>query len=131
MSLGPDTGASVTGLEWDGELAFECGGARAARLVCGREGCVLEVENLAALRSLRPSLEHLRSLMGERGLGVLAQVMPARLTVVLHGISIGHYEPSAPLNWEAEGVGLPFGHLAIDKMELLRASLRRSPPQGV
>jgi hypothetical protein len=124
VSSGSDTAAVGLGLKWDADLTLEHAGVRAARLVSNQKGCVLEIDSISAFRNLTSSLTHFKTLLGEEGLRVLAGVLPPSLEIVLHGTLIGRYEPCAPLNWTAQGLGLPFGNLAIDKLELLRASLK-------
>ena len=56
----------------------------------------------------------------------LAGILPTAVQIRLHGVLIGTYRPRVALNWEAKAVGLPFGSLAIDKLALIRASLKRA-----
>ena len=120
------TSASEVAVEWVADLTLEYGGRTAAAFVSRNGLCVLEITNLTALKSLRPVLADWKTPIQGDGLNRLACILPVRLEIHLHGVSIGSYQPRATLNWEAKALGLPFGSLVIDKLSLIRASLKRT-----
>lgn len=120
-SLGKSDG--VGSLEWVADLTLEYEGQPAATLRSGGERSVLEIANLAALRSLRGSAGWGTGL-GAEWLKQVSNWLPDSLDIVLHGVSIGVFKPHEPLNWAAKAAGLPWGSLVTDKLALLRAALR-------
>jgi hypothetical protein len=111
-------------VEWEADLTIEYEERRAAKLVFHEQRCILEIESISAFKSLAPSLACWKPMIEDSSLNGLARLLPESLEIVLHGISIGQYQASAPLNWMAKNIGLPFGSLTINKLDLLRASLK-------
>ncbi len=117
--------ASEASVEWIADLTLEYEGAIAAALVADERSCVLRISNLTAFKSLRPALAGWKGAPSGDRWERLARVLPECLAIHLHGIPIGSFRPLSPLNWEAKLAGVPFGELAIDKLALIRASLKR------
>lgn len=111
-------------VEWIADLTLEYEGGIAATLVADERSCVLKIASLAAFKSLSPALASWKGVPGTHWLERLARILPECLEIHLHGIPVGTFRPRAPLNWEARMLGVPFGSLAIDKLALLRASLK-------
>ncbi len=125
MNPPPIPAAAETPVEWVADLTLEYGERTAARLVSRDGRCVLEIANLAAFKTLGPALAGWKTPTNRDWLNRLAGILPAGLEIDLHGVSIGNYHPRATSNWEAKAAGLPFGSLVIDKLALIRASLKR------
>lgn len=121
-SIPPAAEATV---EWVADLTLEYGGKVAATFVSRDGHCVLEIASLAAFKTLGPALADWKKPTNSAWLNRLAGILPAAVEIRLHGVPIGTYHPRATPNWEAKALGLPFGSLAIDKLALLRASLKR------
>lgn len=118
-------------VEWVADLTLEFNDRPAARLVTREGRCTLEISSLAAFRSLGPAITGLRGWIPTQSSSAnaatwepLAQALPPTLHLVLHGIPIGQWEPQAPPNWTSRNLGLPFGHLTLEKMALLRATMK-------
>lgn len=124
MSSPLDPTAAAAGVEWEADLTLEYEGRLAARLVSRAGRCVLEIASLAAFKSLASIWSQGKSALSGDWVQRLPSLLPPVLELVLHGVPIGRFEAGAPLNWAAKGLGLPFGNLALDKLALLRASLK-------
>lgn len=118
-------------VEWVADLTLEFDGRPAARLITREGRCTLEISSLAAFRSLGPAIAGWRGWMPSQSssgntstLDHLAAALPPTLYLVLHGIPIGQWDPQAPPNWTARNLGLPFGHLTLEKLALLRATMK-------
>jgi hypothetical protein len=119
-------------VEWVADLTLEFNERPAARLVTREGRCSLEISSLTAFRSLGPAIAGLRGLIPSNDSSdttatwwePLARGLPPTLYLVLHGIPIGQWEPQAPPNWTSRNLGLPFGHLTLEKMALLRATMK-------
>ncbi len=125
MSSTPVPAGAETAVEWVPDLTLEYGGRVAATLVSRDGRCVLEIASLTAFKTLGPVFENWKTPTSSDWLNRLACILPTGLEIQLHGVSIGSYHPRAALNWAAKAVGLPFGSLVIDKLALIRASLKR------
>lgn len=125
MSSPSTPSADETTVEWVADLTLEYGGRTAAALVSRDGHCVLEIESLAAFKTLGPAFAGWKAPAKSDWLNRLAGILPTAVEIRLRGVSIGTYHPRAAMNWEARTVGLPFGSLTIHKLALIRASLRR------
>lgn len=126
MSLPHPVGAETPEVEWVGELTLDYNGEPAARLSSPDGRPTVQVFNLAAFKSLGAILSESRARPHPDLLPSLAAALPVRVDLNLHGVSIGHFAPREPQNWEAKLAGLPFGRLALDKLAVLKASLKGS-----
>ena len=124
MSSPLDAAAATRSVEWEGQLTLEHEGRPAVRLTAVHGQAEVHVENVAALKSLGAALACYRGNLDSRWLARMVAGLPERVALFLHGIPVGYYEPHEPLNWEAKVAGLPAGKLALDKLALLRASLK-------
>lgn len=111
--------------EWIADLTLEYEGRLAATLVSDGQRCVLKLADLAAFKTLGPALAVWKTARNEALLSRIADALPRRLEIHLHGVPVGDFHPRGAPNWEARLAGLPFGRLAVDKMALLRAALKR------
>lgn len=112
-------------VEWVADLTLEYEGKVAATLVSRDGHCVLEIANLAAFKTLGPALAGRKSAPGGEWSSRFARALPDPLEIRFRGVSIGNFHPRSAPNWEAKAAGLPFGSLVVDKLALLRASLKR------
>lgn len=124
MSDAPASRTPPRRLEWIADLELECDGRRALGVSTTGDRVTLDIAGRAGLLALgRFPLKQIAMKAPPESLERLVDLLPERLELQMSGIAIGHYEPSAPHNWLAGSVGLPFGCLTIHKLALLRASL--------
>ena len=105
------------------DLTLEYERHPAATLRSGGERSVLEIANLAALRSLR-GFAGWETGLGAEWLKQVSNLLPDSLEIELHGVFIGVFKPHEPLNWAGKAAGLPWGNRVTDKLAPLRAALK-------
>ena len=111
-------------LEWFADLTFEHEGQLAARLRSDAGGCVFEIVNRRGLWAL--GRLPVKELMARAEAGAFTQfagLLPRLIDLRLSGVAIGKFEPTAPLNWLAQSLGLRFGCLTIDQVAFAQACL--------